>query len=133
MYYVFINENNSFEIINYIGILISCIGIFGEAFADYQLQHWKNNKKPEEKTFRGGLFKNSRHPNLFFELVYWFGMSCYGIKTDDLNTLCAFIGPFFLWVIMYFVTIPITTNHMKKSRPNYEAVISKTNIFIPFY
>jgi steroid 5-alpha reductase family enzyme len=108
------------------------MGVTGEAIADAQLQSWKDNRKPEEKIFREGLFKRARHPNLFFELVFWFGMSCYAVTTDDMNSFCAFIGPFVLWSAMYFVTIPITTKHMKKSRPNYDEIINETNVFLPF-
>ena len=131
LYYIFILETKNFEIISYFGIALCIIGLCGESIADYQLQYWKDHKSPEEKIFRGGLFKNARHPNLFFELVFWVGMSLYGVTTSDLNTLCGFIGPFLLWAVMYFVTIPITTKHMMKSRPNYEQIISETNTFLP--
>jgi steroid 5-alpha reductase family enzyme len=62
-----------------------------------------------------GLWKKSRHPNLFFELMTWTGFALVGYKAEYIDLL-AFIGPFLLWCVMYFLSIPVSRDHMIKSR-----------------
>lgn len=122
--------NHQLNFVNYIGFLMCIIGILGEAVADQQLQNYKDNNTTGIKdVFRGGLFKNSRHPNLFFELVFWFGISLTSIH--NFSSLFSLVGPTLLFLIMKYLTIRITEKHMMDSRPNYKEVIKETNMFLP--
>lgn len=116
-----------------IGLITCLIGIIGEAISDRQLQNFKNYNTVKGNTFRGGLFKYSRHPNLFFELVFWTGIAIYSINPANiLASLPTFFGPLFLYFVMAKITIPITEAHMKKSRPDWDKIVSETNMFLPF-
>ena len=130
LYYVFMN--NEKNIFNYFGIVLCLIGILGEALADHQLQRHKDKRQKNNSVFREGLFKNARHPNLFFELVFWFGIGFIGFNKSNIFTLMSFGGPTFLWMIMYYLTIPITTRHMLKTKEDYKKVMTETNMFWPF-
>lgn len=81
--------------------------------------------------FRDGLWRVSRHPNLFFELVFWFGIAIGGLNEYTLS-FAGFIGPVILFLIMKFLTVPLTEEHMRNTRPNYPEFCKKTNMFIPF-
>jgi len=118
--------------LNLLGVGLCIAGILGEALADQQLQKFKNSKPEKGAVFREGLFKYSRHPNLFFDLTFWTGMAFIGINFTNYCSVISLLGPAFLWFIMYKLTIPITTKHMKKTRPNYEKVIAETHTFWPF-
>jgi len=131
--YLFLNPAIAIGPLGYLGIATCLIGIIGEAVADQQLQNFKNTNTNPQATFRGGLFKNSRHPNLFFDIVFWTGISIYSLNPSNLLfTLPAFLGPISLYFIMAYVTIPITQAHMRKKRPNYDQVLKETNKFLPF-
>ena len=118
---------------HYIAILICILALFCEAQADNQLQSYKDDHDlTKPRVFRGGWFKHARHPNLFFELTFWFGIACYAFNYNELYSLLAFIGPLVLFFIMTFLTVPVTTNYMLKSRDNYEEVIKETNMYWPF-
>lgn len=82
--------------------------------------------------FRGGLWKMSRHPNLFFELVFWFGIAIGGLNEYTISFM-GFIGPIFLFIIMRYITVPMTEAYMRKTRKNYPDFCKKTNMFIPFF
>jgi len=132
LYYLFLN--NSFQVYNYAGVALALIGILGEAIADQQLQNYKDNRQEGQSgVFRGGLFKHARHPNLFFELVTWYGIALMAFNHLNLCSALAFAGPTFLYLIMTRLTIPVTLAHMKKSRPDYQKVIAETNKFWPFW
>jgi len=131
--YLFINPATAIGSLGYLGISTCLIGIIGEAIADQQLQNFKNTNTNPQATFREGLFKKSRHPNLFFDLVFWTGISIYSLNPSNLFfTLPAFLGPLSLYFIMARLTIPLTEKHMKKKRPDYEKTLKETNKFLPF-
>ena len=125
-----LQSNHSLNILNYAGILMCIVGIIGEAVSDQQLQNYKdNNITGSKEVFRGGLFKNSRHPNLFFELVFWFGVSFSSIH--NFSSLFSLFGPCLLFLIMKYITIRVTEKHMMDTRPNYKEIIKETNMFLP--
>lgn len=73
----------------------------------------------------------SRHPNLFFELVFWFGI-CVGGLNDFNISFMGFFGILILFLIMRFLTVPLTESHMRKTRKCYPDFCKKTNMFVPF-
>jgi steroid 5-alpha reductase family enzyme len=129
LYFMFIYEKS---LLNYFAAVLVAVGIIGQSIADFQLQTFKQNRKDDKDVYRGGLFKKARHPNLFFDLCIWTGFATFSVKFGKPDSYLAFLGPVFLWCLMNFVTIPITTKHMKLKRPGYEEVIKNTNKFIPF-
>jgi steroid 5-alpha reductase family enzyme len=76
-----------------------------------------------------GLWRKSRHPNLFFDLITWF---CFALGSIcDLISLCSLIGPVILFCVMEFLTTPLTEEHMKKKRGEaYEQYVSRTNKYL---
>ena len=112
-----------------IGWIIIPIALGFELVADLQLQKYKDSGV-RGGIFQEGLWKKSRHPNLFFELCVWFGITLTGINSP--NHLVAFIGPIFLWAIMNFLTIPVTEEYMKKTRSQWPEYEESTNKFLPF-
>lgn len=123
----------------YVGAVIAIVGVIFELVADLQLHFFieglKKGDKEESnlvkaegsKTFRGGLWKKSRHPNLFFEVVAWVGFAITAL--NDWISVLAFLGPFFLFCIMRFLTVPITEKEMKAKRPDWSETLKDTNMF----
>jgi steroid 5-alpha reductase family enzyme len=133
LYFLFNQKSQELQWNNYLGVGLAVAGLVGEAVADNQLYAFKQKRKEKSETLREGLFKKARHPNLFFECVFWSGLAVSAIDTNDVaGTWWAGLGPLALWAIMNYVTIPITTSHMKKSKANYEETIKSTNKFWPF-
>ena len=55
------------------GALLMAAAVAGEALADRQLARWKADPANRGKTCRAGLWAWSRHPNYFFEWLFWSG------------------------------------------------------------
>ena len=127
-----------FEYWNYVlGIILVIIGIIGEAISDYQLENFKNTfyggggDKSVKKVCEEGLWKYSRHPNLFFEFCIWVGFGLSGIR--EAGDLLSLISPASLFIVVNFLSVPITEKHMSKSRPYWPDYLLRTNKYFPFF
>jgi len=58
-----------------VGASLWVLGFLFQSIGDYQLTHFKKTKQPGEIMQRG-LWKYSRHPNYFGEIVMWWGIYC---------------------------------------------------------
>lgn len=128
-----------FENWNYVlGVVLVIIGIIGESVSDYQLENFKNTfygsgngDKSVKKVCEEGLWKNSRHPNLFFEFCIWLGFGLAGIR--EAGDLLGLISPLSLFLVVNFLSVPITEKHMSKSRPYWPDYVARTNKYWPFF
>ncbi|RAP33137.1 hypothetical protein DID77_03560 [Candidatus Marinamargulisbacteria bacterium SCGC AG-439-L15] len=109
------------------------IGFIIESIADHQLFYFK--KAPQNKGLicTHGLWARSRHPNLFGELLIWVGIAI--IAWPSTLFFIAFLSPFLLWIIMIFMTIPVTERHSLLSKKDLYAMYKKQvpNAFIPAF
>ena len=136
LYFIFKKKDESLALHDLLGLALTLVGTAGQALADQQLFSFKSrvgvNSKCRE-IFRGGFWKKSRHPNLFFDLLVWTGFAIAGLNFHNLSGSCwGLLGPISLFFGMNFGTCPITDKHMKDSKDNYEKMIQETNKFIPF-
>lgn len=84
--------------------------ITGETLADIQLHQFR--KQSKSLVCQKGLWQYSRHPNLFFDWLFWVLIS---IETM-LATPLALLTPALLYVIMNHLTIPITERQSLKRK-----------------
>jgi steroid 5-alpha reductase family enzyme len=115
------------------GAAIWLIGIVGEAFADRQLSIFKKNAENKGKTFRGGLWRYSRHPNYFFEWLIWVGYAVFAITSP--YGWAGLISPALILYFLLGVTgIPATEAQALRSRGNeYRAYQRTTSSFVPWF
>ena len=105
LYFVFkdpkILKGGVLSVKNILAISMCLVGTLLETVADKQIQDFKDAKsrgERKEPLCRDGFWEKSRHPNLFFELVVWFGFGLYGSRvlivqgSTDSRTHGAFSG-----------------------------------------
>jgi len=132
LYFVFHSKDNtSFSFLNTLGGFIAIAGFIHNWQAEKQLQKFREENKKEGEMLKLGWWKKSRHPNMFFEVAIWVGIALIGV-TDDPNTLNAFIGPAVLFIIFYFVVIPLSESNMLKTKKEFPAYKEQTNKFWPY-
>lgn len=121
------------------GVGFVVVGIIGEWISDSQLEEFKRNNANKHESAKDkplcqtGLWKYSRHPNLFFELCTWGGFAFLGAKSFEKNRLFSFLGPVLLYFIMDLLSTRITEKHMSKSRNNWKDHVKNTNKYFPFF
>lgn len=127
---VFNSLNDHLAIINYIGLSIFLVGILFESIGDYQLMRFKRNPENKGKIIISGLWKYTRHPNYFGEVVLWWGIGIFTIGSD--LYLTAFISPLILNLLLLFVSgVPMLEKKYagKKEWEDYKKI---TPEFVPF-
>ena len=116
--------------INYLGLSIFLFGLLFESTGDYQLLCFKRNPSNKGKIITSGLWKFTRHPNYFGEVVLWWGIGIFTIGSD--LYLAAFISPLILTLLLLFVSgVPMLEKKYTgiKEWENYKEI---TPAFVPF-
>jgi steroid 5-alpha reductase family enzyme len=121
---------SNFGFWQYLGILIWIIGFVIESISDLQLSTFIKNRISKNEIMQQGLWKYSRHPNYFGEIVQWWGLWVYVINLP--LGLRAIISPVTITIFIIFVSgIPLLEERYKNNK-TYKRYAKKTNILVPF-
>lgn len=112
------------------GMWLAIGGLIYEAIADAQLSHFKSQSENDGKVMNRGLWRYSRHPNYFGDMVAWWGM--WLIALDGGYGLWSVAGPLLLTYLLTRVSgAPTTEPHLQRTKPEYDAYKERTSPFIP--
>lgn len=115
------------------GGAIWLVGMFFEVVGDWQLARFKADAGNQGKVLDSGLWKYTRHPNYFGELVLWWGhwLVCLGL-TDPTKTWWTILSPALISFLLLKVSgVTLLEKAMKKRSPDYESYIKRTSTFFP--
>tara|TARA_B100001027_G_C16181971_1_gene291906 strand:- start:51 stop:833 length:783 start_codon:yes stop_codon:yes gene_type:complete len=132
VYFNSLDSPDSVNTLASIGIGMFSIGLIIEAWADYTKF---NHKLNGEKWCASGLWKYSRHPNYFGNILLWFGIFvfCYSYEVP----LWTVIGPLWTTFLLLFVSgIPLLEASADKKYGNdseYLRYKSNTSVLIPWF
>ncbi len=123
--------NKPIGLLDIIGILVIIIGILFETVADIQLHRFKNNHKLREY-IKTGLWKYSRHPNYFGEIIFWWGLFFLGFSSD-ITYWWTIIGPVFITILFIFISVPLMEKHCLERRDNYKEYQESVSTLVPWF
>ncbi|TAM53001.1 MAG: DUF1295 domain-containing protein [Acidobacteria bacterium] len=114
------------------GVAVWVVAVLGEALADAQLARFRSDPANRGRTCRVGLWRVSRHPNYFFEWLYWWAYVLLAIGSPA--WWLALVGPvFMLYVLLEVTGIPATEAHAVLSRLDYAEYQRTTSAFVPWF
>lgn len=112
-----------------IGLCCWLVGFYFQTVADYQLSVFVKKRKDKNEIMETGLWKFSRHPNYFGELMMWWGIFIIIIPIP--NSLWFIISPLTITGLLLFVSgIPLLEKK-QESNPAFEAYKKRTSALIP--
>ncbi|MBD3213509.1 MAG: DUF1295 domain-containing protein [Candidatus Lokiarchaeota archaeon] len=120
-----------FTYVDIFAISITFLAIVIESVADKQLKKFIEKRESHKKIMKEGLWKYSRHPNYFGEILFWWGLYCFALASN-LDFWWTIIGPIGITVLFIFVSIPLMDERNLKRRPQYKEYMKKTSKLIPW-
>ena len=130
------NNNQNFGILDIIGVLIWVIGFLIEVVSDRQKSEFKNNKSNAGQFIQSGLWKYSRHPNYFGEILLWTGIAIIGISVYSGFGWLGLISPFFVFVMLNYISGVRLLEKQAEERWGendlYQSYKSKTPVLFPY-
>lgn len=127
--------NTTFSGVNFltiIGLLIWITGFVFEAVGDHQLAAFKKKEINKGKTMRYGLWKYTRHPNYFGEMLLWWGIWIMSVNfSTPILSLISIISPLTItWLLTRVSGVPLLESKYKDN-PEYQEYVRSTPSFFP--
>lgn len=112
------------------GFSIWIIGFTCEIIADSQLRNFLADPQNRGKIMDRGLWKYSRHPNYFGEVLLWWGIFLIALGTS--TGFVALLSPITITILIVFVSgIPMLEKRFAEDTA-YQAYKKKTSVLIPW-
>jgi len=115
-----------------IWVAIALLAIVGESVADYQLKRFKKTNEGKARVLDQGLWKYSRHPNYFFELLFWVAVSL--LVASLPWGWVFFLIPIMMFHFIWNVTgIPETEmQNLRSKKQAYAKYQRSTSVLVPW-
>lgn len=112
------------------GVLLWLIGFFFESVGDYQLAVFIKRKTNKDDIMETGLWRYTRHPNYFGEVVLWWGVFLVVLPVQ--HGIWGIISPITITFLLLFVSgIPMLEAKYAEN-PKFQAYKRRTNAFFPW-
>jgi steroid 5-alpha reductase family enzyme len=130
-------SNRSINIVMVLGVGIWALGLLIETISDWQKYTFRNNPKNKNKWIQSGLWKYSRHPNYFGEMLVWWGIFIFAVPFMSGISFLNILSPIYITSILLFVSgVPLLEKVYDKKYgkdPKYKEYKKKTSLLIPFF
>lgn len=117
------------------GAAIWLVGLVVEAVADAQKSAFRGKEENRGRFVDSGLWRYSRHPNYFGELLVWWGLFVYVVPALHGAAFAVVAGPVFITLLLLFVTgvRPLERSAEEKygGDPAYRAYRRRTSVLVP--
>lgn len=127
----------NFSLLTYIGFSIWLFGLIIETIADIQKFKFKNKPENKDNYISTGVWKYSRHPNYFGEMLCWWGIFVYVLPLLSGITYLSIIGPIFITILLLFFsgvpTIERKYNKKYAEDDSYKAYKKSTSLIVPWF
>ena len=117
------------NILDLLGMLLWLTGFLFEAISDYQLVAFKKLPENKGRIIQTGLWKYSRHPNYFGEVLLWWGVFCVALGTS--GGWMTIIGPLTITYLILFVSGIPMLEKTYQGNPEYDRYVLRTSCFFP--
>ncbi len=125
-----IHDNAGMLRLIYAGIAIWIIGFLIETISDQQLKRFKRKPENKGKIMSSGLWKYSRHPNYFGEVLIWWGIFIIALSSRP-PELWLISSPLLVTFLLRYVTgVPAIESRYKDNKA-YQQYKAKTPAILP--
>lgn len=113
------------------GFFVWLLGLLCESVADYQLARFLKNPASKGRIMMQGIWRYSRHPNYFGEVLIWWGMFIVALSVP--GGALTIISPLTITTLLLFVSgIPLAEQQIEHL-PEFAQYKKQTSIFVPWF
>lgn len=112
------------------GILLWIIGFTWESIADLQMTLFKRNPSNKGRVMTKGLWRYSRHPNYFGEMLVWWGFFLIALSVR--NGQWTIISPILIGILLTKVSGVPMLEKKYTGNDEYESYKTATNAIVPW-
>lgn len=117
------------------GAAVWLVGLVVEAVADAQKAAFKAKDENRGRFISTGVWRYSRHPNYFGEMLVWWGLFVYAVPVVHGAAFAVVLGPVFITLLLLFVSgIPPLergADERYRNDPAYRDYKRGTSILVP--
>ncbi|MBX7181537.1 MAG: DUF1295 domain-containing protein [Bacteroidia bacterium] len=122
---------DSFNWVQYVGLILWAFGLSFETIADFQLYQYKSLAINKGKIMKTGLWSLSRHPNYFGEALVWWGIF---IFVSNIGwTWISILSPLVMTYLLRRVSGVDLLEKKYRDNLEYQEYVRKTPAFIPYF
>lgn len=130
-------EQTTITQLSLLGLLVWATGLLVETHADFQKYAFINDPSNKGKWIDRGLWKYSRHPNYFGEMLVWIGIYIYTLPAlSGISYFIGLVSPLYISLLIIFISgIPLLEKAADKrwsDNPEYLKYKKKTSVLVPF-
>jgi protein-S-isoprenylcysteine O-methyltransferase Ste14 len=110
-----------------IGVVLFVVGSWVNSYAEYTRHLWKQRPENHGRLYTEGLFRYSRHPNYFGDLISFSGLCLISGSWVTTPILLLMLAGF------VFVNVPVLDSHLhERYGEAFDAYATRTRKLIPF-
>ena len=126
------NDADFPRMVDILAIAVAAIALGGEGLADAQLAHFRQTPKAKTDVCETGLWRYSRHPNYFFEWLFWCAWPLLALSSAASSWWSLLAPALMYWLLVHVSGIPPLEEHMVQSRgEKFRALQRRVNAFFP--
>lgn len=118
-----------------VGAIVALGGLIFESVADAQKSVFKGKDENRGRFIADGLWRYTRHPNYFGELLVWWGLFLYVLPSLHGAAYTVVAGPLFITVLLLFVSgippLERTADEKYGGDPAYREYKRRTSVLVP--
>lgn len=123
-----IEANASLSLLAIIPSIIIIAATILQGVSDVQMKKFRESNT-KKRVIDTGVWRYSRHPNYFAEILVWWGI--YGFYIAIFGKIdLVILAPIIMTLLFLVVSIPLMENKILKTRPEYRQYQEKTSMLI---
>jgi len=130
--YKFLLLDPSFNVLILLGFVMTLGAALIQFVADKQMRLFRIENFEKKRCINEGLWKYSRHPNYFGEVLVWWGVWMMYFGASGKIDIMA-ISPILMTGLFLFISIPMMERKIIQSRPEYLEYKRHVSMLVPFF
>jgi steroid 5-alpha reductase family enzyme len=126
------NDADFPRVLDVFALLVAAVALCGEGVADAQLASFRKTPEAKTEVCETGLWRYSRHPNYFFEWLFWCCWPILAFSSEAASWLSMLAPLLMYWLLVHVSGIPPLEEHMLRTRgEKFRALQHRVNAFLP--